>query len=372
MAATEIRNVRVFDGNRLTGSEKIVIEDGLISDKAAGETVVNGNGGTLLPGFIDSHVHLYERNNLEQMCRCAVTTALDMANRSPDLIKSLRYLPGLTDIKSCCSPAFAEGSVLAAKMGFPPASNVKSADDAERFVKEQVAFGADYIKIILEDKGVNDGVAFPQEILVAVIENAHRCGKRAIAHVASPKTYQAATNAGVDVLTHIPFTGKLSRKLVREIVSGKTVSVPTIYTMKGIVEMIKKKVPLIPFSYRIIQKNMARMHKYGVTFLAGTDSNMGDPTSPFSAPYGISFLDELELMVNCGLTPIEALQSATSLPAVYWGLNDRGIIKTGNRADLVLVEGDPLKDIRAVKNIRQVWVSGKAVIAQEVPEGQVE
>lgn len=358
MAITEIRNIRIFDGNKLTDSEKVVIENGLISDKNVGEIIIDGNGGMLLPGFIDSHVHLYERNNLEEMCRYGVTTAMDMANRSPELIASLRNLPRLTDIRSCCSPAYAEGSILATKMGFPVNSNVKSVDDAERFVKEQVASGADYIKIILEDKGINGGVAFPQEILVAIIENAHQSGKRTIAHVATPKTYQAATEAGIDVLTHITFVAKLSQKLVKEIVSRNIVFVPTVYTMKGIVEIIKKKMPLLPFSYKKIQRNMAQMHKYGITFLAGTDANMGDPTSPFSAPYGISFLDELELMVDCGLTPAEALQSATSVPATYWGLKDRGLIKIGNRADLVLVEGDPMKDIRFIKNIKQVWIFG--------------
>jgi imidazolonepropionase-like amidohydrolase len=149
--------------------------------------------------------------------------------------------------------------------------------------------------------------------------------------------------------------------LVKKIAAQNIVSVPTIYTMKGIVEMIQKKVPFIPFSYKKIQKNMARMHKYGIPFLAGTDANMNDPTSPFSAPYGISFLEELVLMADCGLTPLEVLQSATSIPAAYWGLKDRGSIKAGNRADLVLVDGNPVTDIHAVKNIKQVWVAGKPV-----------
>jgi imidazolonepropionase-like amidohydrolase len=169
------------------------------------------------------------------------------------------------------------------------------------------------------------------------------------------------TEAGIDILTHLPFTAALSRALVKKIAAKNIVSVPTIYTMKGIVEMIKKKVPLIPFSYKKIQKNMARMHKYGIPFLAGTDANMHDPTTPVSAPYGVSFLEELVLMADCGLTPIEVLRSATSIPAEYWSLKDRGIIKAGNRAELVLVDDCPVKDIHAIKNIKQVWVAGKPV-----------
>jgi imidazolonepropionase-like amidohydrolase len=365
MASIEIRNCTVFDGKQMTGMEKVVIENGVISGedsgKAGGEVVVDGEGGTLLPGFIDSHVHLYEHKNLEELCRYGVTTAFDMANRSSDFVNSIRNASGLTDIRSCCFPAFAEGSVLATKMHFPTSANVKNVADSERFVTEQIAAGADYIKIILEDKGINDGVAFPQEVLVSLIENAHKNNKKTIAHAASPKTYQAATKAGIDIVTHVPFTATLSRALVKKIAAQNIVSVPTIYTMKGIVEMIQKKVPLIPFSYKKIQKNMARMHKYGIPFLAGTDANMHDPTSPFSAPYGISFLEELVLMADCGLSPVEVLQSATSIPAEYWGLKDRGCIKAGNRADLVLVDGNPVTDIHAVKNIKQVWVAGKLV-----------
>jgi imidazolonepropionase-like amidohydrolase len=361
MVSTEINNIRIFDGRKLTNMENVVIENGIISDKTVGDIVVDGCGGMLLPGFIDSHVHLYERKNLEELCKYGVTTAFDMANRSLDFINSIRNQVGLTDIRSCCYPAFAEGSVLAANMGFPVTANVKDAVDSERFVREQVEAGADYIKIILEDKGVNNGVAFPQDILISIIENAHKHDKKTIAHVASPKTYQDATDAGIDILTHIPFVATLSRKLAKEVVARNIVSVPTIYTMKGIVEILKKKMPLIPFSYKKIKKNIERLHKYGVTFLAGTDANMGDPTSPFSAAYGISFLNELELMADCGLTPIEILQSATSVPARYWGLKDRGVIEIGNRADLVLVEGDPLKDIHDIKNIKQVWIFGNSV-----------
>ena len=359
MASIQIVNVKVFDGINLTDADKVVFEDGVISGSDAGEISINGQGATIIPGFIDSHVHLYEKSNLEELCKHGVTTALDMANRSVDLIRELKGYGSLTNVLSCCYPAFTDGSALAQKMGFPAQAIVKSVDDADRFVKEQIASGADYIKLILEDNGVNEGIAFPEQVLRAVVENAHKYGKKVIAHVASPASYQTATDAGMDVLTHIPFTGKLSRKLVKQIAFQKIVCVPTIYTMKGIVEMIKKKVPLIPFSYKIIQKNMARMYKYDVTFLAGTDANMNDPTSPFSAPYGSSFLGELELMVACGLSPVEVLQSATSVPAQYWGLCDRGIIKAGKRADLILIEGDPTRDIHAVRNIKRVWIQGE-------------
>jgi imidazolonepropionase-like amidohydrolase len=70
---------------------------------------------------------------------------------------------------------------------------------------------------------------------------------------------------------------------------------------------------------------------------------------------------ELELLVEAGLTPAEALQAATSVPARVFGLTDRGRIEPGLRADLVLVEGDLSRDIRATRNIVQIWKAGSAV-----------
>ena len=362
MAAIEIRNVKIFDGTKVTDANHVVIENGVISDKKVGDLIVDGEGGTLLPGLIDSHVHLYERRNLEEMTRYGVTTALDMGTRSSDVIDRLRNLPGLTDIRSCYSPAFAKGSELSAQMGFTKSSNVTSVDDADRFVKEQASLGADYIKVILEEQSVNGGGApFPPEILSAIVKKAHQIGKRVITHVIAPKTYQEAIETGVDVLTHTPFAIGLLRPLIEKMAAQNLVSVPTMYMMKGIVETIKQRNPMIPFDYNYVRQTVSLMHECGVTLMAGTDSNMNDPTTPFSAPYGISLLNELGLMVDAGLTPVEALQSATSIPSGYWGLNDRGIIKAGNRADLLLVDGDPITDIYAIKNIKHVWISGDEI-----------
>ncbi|MCL2492957.1 MAG: amidohydrolase family protein, partial [Clostridiales bacterium] len=340
MAAIEIRNVKIFDGTEVTNQSKVVMEDGVISGKDAGELVVDGTGCTLLPGLIDSHIHLYGRENLKEMARYGVTTAMDMGTRSPDVIDGLRNLPGLTDIRSCYSPAFAKGSELSGKMGYPASSTVASAGDAERFVKEQIARGADYIKVILEEANVNGGGAdFPPEVLCAVVEAAHRHSKRVVAHVVSPGTYAEAIETGVDVLTHIPFVVRLPQPLIGMMAARNLVSVPTMYMMKGIVETIKQRNPMAPFDYDFVRQTVSAMHECGVTLMAGTDSNMGDSTTPFSAPFGVSLLDELGLMVEAGLTPAETLRSATGIPAGYWGLTDRGVIKPGNRADLLLVKG---------------------------------
>jgi imidazolonepropionase-like amidohydrolase len=96
------------------------------------------------------------------------------------------------------------------------------------------------------------------------------------------------------------------------------------------------------------------LHRAGVPILAGTDA-----PSPGLA-HGLSIHHELELLVRSGLTPLEALASATSEPARAFGFRDRGRIAEGLRADLVLVNGDPTVDITATRDIVGIWKLGVA------------
>ena len=94
--------------------------------------------------------------------------------------------------------------------------------------------------------------------------------------------------------------------------------------------------------------------------LAGTDA-------PFGSVHGVSLHHKLELLVKAGLTPMDALAAATSVPAHLFDLADRGRIAAGLRADLLLVEGDPTSDIRATRAIAGVWKWGEAIDRQADP-----
>jgi imidazolonepropionase-like amidohydrolase len=95
-----------------------------------------------------------------------------------------------------------------------------------------------------------------------------------------------------------------------------------------------------------------------VPIFAGTDS-VNQPGVPFSIPLGSTLHQELVLLVDAGLTPVEALRSATVAPAAWFGLDDRGAVRAGLRADLLLVGGDPTADISATQDVRGVWVAGE-------------
>jgi hypothetical protein len=107
-----------------------------------------------------------------------------------------------------------------------------------------------------------------------------------------------------------------------------------------------------PLDFSLVLTSVARLRAAGVPVLAGTDA-----PNPGTA-HGVSLHRELELLVRAGLSPVEALRAATSLPARAFRLLDRGRIAPGMRADLLLVGGDPTTDVLATRDIRAVWKLG--------------
>jgi len=380
MSTIAITNVRVFDGTKLTELRTVVIENGIISKLTTGDIVVDGNGGTLLPGLIDSHIHLADKENLKHAANWGVTTMLDMATRAPELVDSLRNNPALTDIRSCYHPASAQGGIQTKSMGFPSSSIVNGPKDAERFVAQQITLGANYIKLIIEDPAIMGSAALAPETIVALVETAHRKNKLVFAHVTTINSYSIAINAGVDVLNHVPLGEPLPDSLVEAIVNKGLIVIPTMIMMKGICSKLGKMNPRIlsmimakglrnklrgmlnpkALDYHNAERTVQALIKAGATIIAGTDAN-SDPKTFCIVEHGKSLHEELSLMVNVGMKPIQALQSATSLPAKLLGLDDRGIIETGKRADLVLVEGNPTVDIKATSAIKGVWIAGVRV-----------
>lgn len=359
--AIAITHVRVFDGNGLTDERTVVIEHGVIFEATTGERTVDGRHGTLLPGFIDSHVHLRSVAELERGTHWGCTTMLDMAAPSMAITDDLRHRTGLADIRGAGNPASAPGGIQTTRMGFPASSEVTGPADASRFVAERVAEGADYIKIIVEDPARMGPAAFDVATITALVEAAHQAGLKAIAHVTAVTAFKNAAEAGVDILTHAPIDAGVDEELARSLAQRGIVSVPTLIMMHSVASRLKH----LPThgagsDYAYARATVSTLHRAGVPILAGTDANAGS-VSPAPVPHGEALHEELRLLVEAGLTPIEALRSATVTPAAFFGFTDRGVIEAGRRADLLLVEGDPTQDIAATRAIRGIWVAGVQV-----------
>ena len=368
-----ISNVRVFDGSGLTETRSVVIDGSVIGkDPDNAVEVVDGQGGILLPGLIDAHVHLHHEGHLKALSRYGVTTALDMASWPAEKINGLRDKPGSTDIRSAGLPATAQGSFHSKMLSLPPEALLSGGgDDAKGFVAERIAEGSDYIKIICDVPGPS------QSTLNAITSAAHQRGKMVVAHASTYEPFQMALASGADCITHVPKDKVADSDMIEEMVARKIFCVPTLTMMQE----TSKQPPLSAIfglllnpsllttivkarrsavgkqTYVHAADSVTAMHRAGVPVLAGTDCHE-ESNSYFDVKHGLSMHRELALLVDAGLSPVDALRAATVLPARHFGLHDRGVIEEGKRADLVLLRDDPLEDIRASMSISRVWCGG--------------
>ncbi|MCJ1374807.1 hypothetical protein MMC20_006039 [Loxospora ochrophaea] len=342
-------NVRVFDGFGLRDPGTVIIDGSLIGVDSTDACVVDGRGGVLIPGLIDAHTHVSGVEVLTDLPKYGITTVLDMETFPPTLLRALREHAGrrgLTDFRTAGVAATYH------RAGFPPEGNVESAAVAEEWVAERISSGSDYIKIITNVPLHGPDPPPNPKTIDAVAAAARRCGKLSVAHATTLHAYKIAQGAKVNFITHTPLDKAIDRPFADQMAADGRACIPTLTMMEGIAHSINR-----PAAYAKSRDSVLAMHESGVSILAGTDANK-TPLVPVRPVFGDSLHHELELLVDAGMSPVEVLRSATVVPAVKFGLFDRGVIAPGRRADLVLLSDDPTKDIRATRTILQVWCNG--------------
>ena len=350
-----ITNVKYFTGGGLSGLSTIQFDAGIITAILPGGNtgvppnaqVVNANGSTLLPGLIESHSHPTNIAELQTLTSYGITTVLGMGCPYIDNCDALRKQEGLADFYSAGIAACTPGSVHATILALPPNDLIYNASEAQSWVKARIAEGSNYIKLIAEDPGLS------QAEHNAIVAAAHSNGKKSATHAAQLDNYQQAITSKTDYIQHAPLDGVLSAAQVRTILWQGQVVTPTL--------AILRKLALSPFNppggtYANAQQSVTALHSAGVPILCGTDSD--DVLGPYATAFGSSMYDELENLVGAGLSPVQALNAATSVPAQHFGFYDRGAISVGKRADLLLVGGDPTTNVSNARNIKDVWVTG--------------
>jgi imidazolonepropionase-like amidohydrolase len=414
-----IRNARVFDGEKVISNTNVVIAAGKIVavdpnvQAPAGAQVIDGTGDTLLPGLIDSHVHIWTRDVLASALAFGVTTELDMFMRWREAkdwkeqeSKGTNEIADFRTAGTCVTSPAGHGT----EEGFP-IPTISNSGEAQAFVDARIAEGSDYIKIMY-DFGDNYSV-MSRDTMAAVVQAAHKRGKLVLVHIGSYQGAIEAIEAGADGLAHLPTdrppakdfaafvkahhafvvtTLTIPRFLFGHdgggeaivddpllspyLLTSDTVFLRRITPVKAevhgmILHHIEQRENPTPFEIRERESlkgvTLAQYEAFsngeealrmlrgaGVPVLVGTDAANG-------ATAGALMHAELETMVRAGLTPSEALADATSIPAKAFSLNDRGRIAPGLRADLLLVHGDPTADIRATKDIIAIWKQGVRV-----------
>ncbi len=377
-----LRAERVFTGSDWLSPGLVEVREGRISrvgndfEPAADLPLLDLGDRTLLPGLIDAHVHAFG-SALVDALNFGVTTLLDQANDSA-LIATLRQSGTGAQLFASGPPATAPGG-HGTQYGYTPPP-VTGPADAPGFARTIQEAGSDWMKIIIE-RGMGNWrmPSLNRDTVEALVVAAEQVGLKPVAHVSELETAHWAMVSGAHGLVHVFADQPVDDALLELMAANRRFIVPTLIVMESVAGMVSEDVasddrigpwlsaeqrsslgqrwpgPRNPVLRQRVIENIRAMHAAGITILAGSDA-----PNPGTA-HGLSLHRELELLVEAGLSSSEALAAATSLPALYFGLDDRGLLAPGRRADLLVLNGDPRADISTTLDIHAIWKAGQPV-----------
>ena len=385
---TALRAAALFDGSRstLVRDPLVLIDGGTIVAVGSGvpapehADVTDLGGATLLPGLVDTHVHLAfdaspdpvghlasqdDDATLIAMTKAAqaalrggVTTVRDLGDRDY-LSLGLRGQPGLPTILAAGPPITTPGGHCH-YLGGVAEPTVKGVQAA---VREHAERGVDVIKIMASGGNLTPGThqhlaQFPPEVFKAAVDEAHRHGLKVTAHAHAVGAIADAVAAGADGMEHVSFwtadsvdaPAELIRLIAdRGTVVGATVGMVPVPGLKPPPEIIARLPLMIA--------NLRRLYEAGALIVAGTDAGI----APIK-PHDVLRYSPAMLSGDLGLSPADTLRMVTSAAAEVIGLGHRkGRIAPGFDADILAVDGDPVSDLAALHRIRAVYAGGTAV-----------
>jgi imidazolonepropionase-like amidohydrolase len=393
-----------------------------------GATRIDGRGKWVVPGLIDSHVHFFQSGDLYTRPDVAdfnavVPYAQEVARNKARLAATFRVwlasgVTGVVDIggpfwnfdvrdaaaASAAAPRMAVAGPLISMIdrpqldiGDPPIVKISSPEEAQALVARELARSPDYIKVwFIHRKG--DDLAAQEAIVKAAGDAAHAAGKRLAVHATELVVAKAALRAGADFLVHSVGDAPVDDEFIALLKKNHALYCPTLFVVMGyryalsntwkpteaeqrladpqvlammgdLNAMPKDKLPervakamasppaIAPSGIEI--GNLRKVWDAGIPVAMGTDAgNIG-------TLHGPSVFRELQLMVDAGLSPREALRSATTFGARALGA-DTGVLAPGKLADVLVLDADPLADIQNLSRASRVIKDGKVFVPAEL------
>lgn len=349
-----IENVTLFDGASIISNASVLVNDGYVLEVSSdllitdGE-VIDGKGKFLMPALTNSHVHVWSENQLKKAAKAGVLNTLDMAANeaiSP-MLKSLDKTNFATYYSAGYAATAPEGHGTQFGFSLPTLTEV---DEAKKFVSDRLNFGADFIKIIVEPRSPT----LEHDIVAELILEAHRQKTIAVVHASSMDDAHKVISNGADGLVHM-WTDKIMEDSVLKQLAKTTdfFVIPTLILSNRFM----KKAAKDGYEYKRVtvadlQKQIKKLHDAGVPILIGTDPpNIG-------INFGSDIFEEMLLISEAGIPNIDVLKGATSLPADIFNLTQKGYIRKGYKADLLLIDGNPIENISDISNLNRIWKNG--------------
>jgi imidazolonepropionase-like amidohydrolase len=393
----DVRDGRVLTDQAIRIEGDRIQEVGPAASLAAhappGMRVIDLSQATVLPGLIDCHTHLtfdptlfgyqgvgvsiprwalYGAKNAKITLEAGFTTVRDVGAPSFTDI-ALRDaidagdVPGPRMVASgpVLTPTGGHGDIignlLAPQFHYPADGVADGVPAVIQKTREICKYGADCIKIVatggVMSKGDSPGAEqFSDEEIRAIVAEAHRLGRKVAAHAHGASGIKQAILAGVDSIEHGSLINDEDIRLMKE---RGTYLVPTLYVPDWLAENAEK-VGIPPWGVAklnalrpAIHGNLSRAFRAGVRVAFGTDAAV--------YPHGLN-AHEFPVMVQLGLTPIQAIQAATANAAELLGWSDRvGSIEPGRLADLIAVSGDPTHDVTVLERVQFVMKGGQVI-----------
>jgi imidazolonepropionase-like amidohydrolase len=317
----------------------------------SGTTVIDVGGATILPGFINAHVHdAYSAANLEAWAAAGVTTVRDEGINTSGV--RLADLIARRD-SEWLAPHYARlvsaGWMITAPGGYGR-MGVSSAAEARQFVLDELEAGADLLKVAVEDgiAGRTDLPVLSAEALAAVVSTAHERGRRISAHITDARFLQTVVSAGVDDAAHAVWD-TASDALFRDMIARGIAMVPTLTVFDAYHALAGAQACVRRFA--TLGGEIALGSDY-------TDIPQNDfPHFELGMP-----MHEIECLAGAGLTPTQIIVAATRNAARVCGLGNKlGTLEVGKTADVLVVDGDPLTNLLALATPRLVIHLGQVI-----------
>jgi len=372
-------------GSLIDGTEAAPIQDGVVlinGDRIThvgpsnrvelpkGATLVDLGGLTVLPGLIDMHAHLSfvrgwgtsRAQMLEPIEKLVLAGVVNCRRFLKQGITTIRELGNKYFVDQVIKEAVERGQIpgpriWAATRGLRTtnghgnvATVVNGMDNIRAAMRENLSRGADFLKIFVSGGALEPHTGatncyYTREEIEAAADEAHKVGKKIAAHCEGGPGIRLCLEAGVDTIEHGPFITDSDIELFLK-KGSSTVTITMAYIFQESPdEMTPKRRELREIAMVAAPAAFKKVREAGLAWVAGTDN--------------ADIADELELLVQYGASPTEALQSVGQRAARVIGLDDRiGTIEAGKYADLIAVDGNPLADIRAIRHVSKVMKAG--------------
>lgn len=385
-APLAVVNGALWDGSRLIPDGVVILRGDRI--EAAGPaaeiaipadaTIVDARGGTILPGLIDGHVHnAAEPEVRRKFLEAGVTSVCDTGAGAVQL---RQYQNPQDDMPA--ARAYFAGPFLSAPGGYPADTDdsarleIQTPEEARQAVQQLAAAGAAYIKVALDDgRGDEPLPVLSVDVLQAVTAEAHRLGLTVRAHVLDVRFLDAALDAGVDAIEHIP-APELSRQ-VFELWMQRDLPLPLPRAyLEELQRLAGRQIPLMP-TVEVLERRtcnaVARSEKERTACvrvyiealrqyrLMGGVIALGSDYGSAGMPAGLPWR-EMEFLQQAGWSNTEILTAATVNAARTCGrAGEIGLLQPGYLADLLIVDGNPLEDLTALQRVRTVILAGEVL-----------